>query len=76
MVRALADLHRCGTVSGTGFGLGFEPTVQFATGMRNIRDVISSPRSTKNIECKEEANTAREKRRNIIDGQGKGFCHY
>ena len=37
------DLRRYGTVPHAGFGLGFERTVQFATGMQNIRDVIPFP---------------------------------
>ena len=39
------DLRRYGTVPHAGFGLGFERTVQFATGMQNIRDIISFPRT-------------------------------
>lgn len=38
------DLRRYGTVPHAGFGLGFERTVQYATGMSNIRDVIPFPR--------------------------------
>lgn len=38
------DLRRYGTVVHSGFGLGFERLVQFATGMKNIRDVIPFPR--------------------------------
>ena len=44
------DLRRYGTVPHSGFGLGFERTVQFATGMQNIRDVIPFPRTPKNAE--------------------------
>ena len=44
------DLRRYGTVPHSGFGLGFERTVQFATGMQNIRDVIPFPRTPKNVE--------------------------
>lgn len=44
------DLRRYGTVPHAGFGLGFERTVQFATGMQNIRDVIPFPRTPKNAE--------------------------
>ncbi len=36
---------RFGTVPHAGFGLGFERTVQFVTGMQNIRDVIPFPRT-------------------------------
>ncbi|MBS1953665.1 MAG: asparagine--tRNA ligase [Cyanobacteria bacterium SZAS-4] len=41
------DLRRYGTVPHAGFGLGLERTVQFATGMSNIRDVIPFPRAPK-----------------------------
>ena len=44
------DLRSYGTVPHAGFGLGFERTVQFATGMPNIRDVIPFPRTPKNAE--------------------------
>ena len=44
------DLRRYGTVPHAGFGLGFERTVQFATGMQNIRDVIPFPRTPKSAE--------------------------
>ncbi|MFO0925458.1 MAG: asparagine--tRNA ligase [Gemmataceae bacterium] len=39
------DLRRFGTVPHAGFGLGLERTVQFVTGMGNIRDVIPFPRT-------------------------------
>jgi asparaginyl-tRNA synthetase len=39
------DLRRYGTVPHAGFGLGFERTIQYATGMNNIRDVIPFPRT-------------------------------
>jgi asparaginyl-tRNA synthetase len=39
------DLRRFGTVPHSGFGLGLERTVQFITGMGNIRDVIPFPRT-------------------------------
>ncbi|NBO91050.1 MAG: asparagine--tRNA ligase [Planctomycetia bacterium] len=38
------DLRRFGTVPHSGFGLGLERTVQFVTGIGNIRDVIPFPR--------------------------------
>ncbi|KAJ0261551.1 Asparagine--tRNA ligase [Hirschfeldia incana] len=38
------DLRRYGTAKHSGFGLGFERMVLFATGMDNIRDVIPFPR--------------------------------
>ncbi len=44
------DLRRYGTVPHSGFGLGLERTVQFATGMGNIRDVIPFPRTPGNAE--------------------------
>jgi asparaginyl-tRNA synthetase len=44
------DLRRYGTVPHSGFGLGLERTVQFVTGMGNIRDVIPFPRVPGNAE--------------------------
>ncbi len=44
------DLRSYGSVPHAGFGLGFERTVQFATGMQNIRDVIAFPRTPKSAE--------------------------
>jgi asparaginyl-tRNA synthetase len=44
------DLRRFGTVPHAGFGLGLERTVQFATGMSNIRDVIPFPRAPKSAD--------------------------
>jgi asparaginyl-tRNA synthetase len=39
------DLRRYGTVPHAGFGLGFERTVAYATGLGNVRDVIPFPRT-------------------------------
>ena len=44
------DLRSYGTVPHAGFGLGFERTVQFITGVSNIRDVIAFPRTPKSAE--------------------------
>jgi asparaginyl-tRNA synthetase len=44
------DLRRYGTVPHAGFGLGFERTIIYATGMANIRDVIPYPRTPGNAE--------------------------
>jgi len=44
------DLRRYGTVEHAGFGLGLERTVQFVTGMANIRDVIPFPRTPRSAE--------------------------
>lgn len=44
------DLRRFGTVPHAGFGLGLERTVQFCTGMTNIRDVIPFPRAPKSCD--------------------------
>ncbi|MCR9265196.1 MAG: asparagine--tRNA ligase [Flavobacteriaceae bacterium] len=44
------DLRRFGTATHSGFGLGFERMVQFATGMGNIRDVIPYPRTPQSAE--------------------------
>jgi asparaginyl-tRNA synthetase len=39
------ELRKYGTAPHSGFGLGFERLVLFATGMANIRDVIPCPRT-------------------------------
>jgi asparaginyl-tRNA synthetase len=44
------DTRRFGTVSHSGFGLGFERLMLFITGMGNIRDVIPFPRAPKQAE--------------------------
>jgi asparaginyl-tRNA synthetase len=44
------DLRKFGTAQHSGFGLGFERLVLFATGMSNIRDVIPFPRTPQNAE--------------------------
>jgi len=44
------DLRKFGTAIHSGFGLGFERLVMFATGMSNIRDVIPFPRTPQNAE--------------------------
>jgi asparaginyl-tRNA synthetase len=40
------DLRRFGTARHAGFGLGFERAIMYLTGMKNIRDVVSFPRTT------------------------------
>jgi asparaginyl-tRNA synthetase len=42
------DLRRYGSAVHSGFGLGFERLVMFATGMGNVRDVIPFPRTPQN----------------------------
>jgi asparaginyl-tRNA synthetase len=42
------DLRRYGTVPHAGFGLGFERTVAYVTGLTNVRDVIPFPRTPGN----------------------------
>jgi asparaginyl-tRNA synthetase len=44
------DLRRYGTVPHAGFGLGFDRTVVYVTGMANIRDVIPFPRAPKSAD--------------------------
>ena len=44
------ELRRYGTVPHAGFGLGLERTVQFITGMANIRDCIPFPRTPGNAD--------------------------
>ena len=42
------ELRTFGGTPHSGFGLGFERLVQYATGMQNIRDVIPFPRTPRN----------------------------
>ena len=42
------DLRRYGSVPHAGFGLGFERTVAYVTGLSNVRDVIPFPRTPGN----------------------------
>jgi asparaginyl-tRNA synthetase len=44
------DLRKFGGTRHAGFGLGFERLIMYLTGMTNIRDVISFPRTPKNAE--------------------------
>lgn len=44
------ETRKFGTCKHSGFGLGFERLVLFATGMTNIRDVIPYPRTPQNAE--------------------------
>ncbi|WIA42435.1 hypothetical protein OEZ86_008432 [Tetradesmus obliquus] len=46
---AYMDLRRFGSVPHSGFGLGFERLIMFATGIDNIRDVIPFPRWPGNV---------------------------
>ncbi|HET9668325.1 MAG TPA: asparagine--tRNA ligase [Casimicrobiaceae bacterium] len=42
------DLRRYGTAPHAGFGLGFERTIAYVTGLSNVRDVIPFPRTPGN----------------------------
>ena len=42
------DLRRYGTVPHAGFGLGFERTLAYVTGLANVRDAIPFPRTPGN----------------------------
>jgi asparaginyl-tRNA synthetase len=42
------DLRRYGTVPHAGFGLGFERTISYVTGLTNVRDAIPFPRTPGN----------------------------
>lgn len=44
------DLRKYGGTRHAGFGLGFERLIMYVTGMSNIRDVISFPRTVNNCE--------------------------
>jgi asparaginyl-tRNA synthetase len=42
------DLRRYGSVPHAGFGLGFERTIAYVTGLANVRDAIPFPRTPGN----------------------------
>ena len=44
------DLRKWGTAPHAGFGMGFERMIMYLTGVNNIRDVESYPRTAKNAE--------------------------
>ena len=44
------DLRKYGGTKHAGFGLGFERVIMYLTGMQNIRDVISYPRTKNSAE--------------------------
>ena len=44
------QLRQYGGTKHAGFGLGFERMIMYLTGMANIRDVISFPRTTNSCE--------------------------
>ena len=44
------ELRKYGGTKHAGFGLGFERAIMYLTGMQNIRDVISFPRTAKSAE--------------------------
>jgi asparaginyl-tRNA synthetase len=44
------DLRKFGGTRHAGFGLGFERAIMYLTGMGNIRDVVSFPRTVKTAE--------------------------
>jgi asparaginyl-tRNA synthetase len=43
------DLRRFGSVPHSGFGLGFDRLLMYATGLQNVRDVCPIPRSAGSI---------------------------
>lgn len=44
------DLRKYGGTKHAGYGLGFERVIMYLTGMANIRDVVSFPRTVKSAE--------------------------
>lgn len=44
------DLRKYGSTRHAGFGLGFERAIMYITGMTNIRDVVSFPRTVNNCD--------------------------
>ena len=47
VMRWYLDLRKCGAAPTAGFGLGFDRLVQFAVGIRNIKDALPFPRTAK-----------------------------
>ena len=43
------DLRKYGSVTHSGYGLGFERMIMYLTGVTNIRDVIPFPRTVSNL---------------------------
>lgn len=48
---AYLDIREYGTVPHSGFGLGFERLILFATGLENIREAIPFPRWPGHADC-------------------------
>ncbi len=48
---AYLDIRKYGSVPHSGFGLGFERLILFATGLENIREVIPFPRWPGSAAC-------------------------
>jgi len=44
------DLRKYGCCKHSGFGVGFERLLMYITGMENIRDVLSYPRTPRNLD--------------------------
>ena len=44
------DLRKYGCCKHSGFGVGFERLLMYVTGMENIRDVLSYPRTPRNLD--------------------------
>ena len=44
------DLRKYGSVTHSGFGLGFERMIMYLTGIANIRDVLPFPRTVSNLD--------------------------
>ena len=44
------DLRKYGCCKHAGFGVGFERLLMYITGMENIRDVLSYPRTPRNLD--------------------------
>ena len=59
------DLRRYGTVPHAGFGLGFERTLAYVTGLANLRDAIPFPKTPGRRQVLMRSASA--------DGQGKNL---
>jgi asparaginyl-tRNA synthetase len=63
------DLRRYGTVPHAGFGLGFERTVAYVTGLANVRDVIPFARTPGNARYRESQTSPRGRRLRVPRGR-------
>ena len=69
------DLRRYGTVPHAGFGLGFERTLAYVTGLSNVRDAIPFPRTPGNARYWIRVLYRSRVAPRLRDGACNGACH-